>query len=103
MQPNNGKYPGSTEENNLTPPHSAAKINFVFGSTEKQTITLPAIGSVEVSFSQSFCGTSSSLVFPTPVKVKKAMIYRKKKSLLKKNSTSEAPLSFFVTNYKPKV
>ena len=41
-------------------------------------MTLPAIGSVEVSFSQSFCETSSSLVFPRPVKLKKAMIYRKK-------------------------
>ena len=44
----------------------------------KQTMTLPAIGSVEVSFSRSFCETSSSLVFPRPVKLKKAIIYRKK-------------------------
>ena len=68
-------------------------------------MTSPAIGSVEVSFSQSFCGTSSSLVFSKPVKVKKAMIYRKKMSLLrkKKDFNFRSPLSFFVTNYKPKV
>ena len=55
-----------------------------FVQLTKQTMTLPAIGSVEVSFSQSFCETSSSLVFPRPVKLKKRWFTEKNVTLQKK-------------------
>ena len=50
----------------------------------KQTITLPAIGPVAATFSQSFGGTSPSLVLSRPVNLKKSVDYNKKMSLLKK-------------------
>ena len=50
---------------------------------------LPAIGPVAASFSQSFCGTSSSLVISRPVKLKtKNDDLQQNMSLLKKMNDS---------------
>ena len=45
---------------------------------------LPAIAPVGASFSQSFCGTSSSLFFSRPVKLKEYDDLQKNMSLFKK-------------------